>query len=128
MENIVDANLNYQTSLKHFNLERLNKYLANDEYAIKEILLIVSAELKTSFNKLENCIYTKNINEMGAIAHNLFGTCATIGLEELSKIARFIERETIYDEVLLSNLIKKLKSEIILVTDLINSYVYKRSF
>jgi HPt (histidine-containing phosphotransfer) domain-containing protein len=128
MKNINLNNTSDRHSLKHFNLERLNKYLKNDEYAIKQILLTVISELKLSINKLDNCIHTKNMNEIGIISHNLYGTCATIGLEELSRIARLIEQESNFNEVVLTNLIKKIKSEIILVTDLMNNYIYKHSF
>jgi len=128
MKNNTINNIRFQPSLNHFNLERMNKYLDNDEFAIKEILLIVISDIKLSLTKLENCIYTKNIAQIGAISHNLFGTSATIGLEELSKIARLIERETAFNEIVLAKLFKKLKAEIILVTDLMNNYIYNKSF
>ena len=129
MKNAISLTLAHnQKKTNHFNLERINKYLGNDELAIKEILLVVISEIKLSSNKIENCIYTQNIDQIQYLAHNLYGTCATIGLEELSKIARLIEQETQFNHDVLTPLIKKLKSEIVFVSELMNSYIYKTTF
>jgi HPt (histidine-containing phosphotransfer) domain-containing protein len=129
MKNIINAAFdNYQMQANHFNLERIKKYLGNDTKAIKEILLIVVADIKLSSNKIEHCIFTKNIKEIKNISHNLYGTCATIGLEELSKIARKIEQQDIFNDIVFNQLLKKLKSEITICINLINSYIYKDSF
>jgi HPt (histidine-containing phosphotransfer) domain-containing protein len=129
MKNIINTTFdNYQIHVNHFNLERIKKYLGNDTIAIKEILLIVVADIKLSSKKIEHCIFTKNINEIKNIAHNLYGTCATIGLENLSKIARKIEQEQVFDDIAYYQLLKKLKSEISICTNLIHNYIYMDSF
>ena len=58
MKNAISLTLAHnQKQTNHFNLERINKYLGNDELAIKEILLVVISEIKLSSNKIENCIF-----------------------------------------------------------------------
>jgi HPt (histidine-containing phosphotransfer) domain-containing protein len=119
---------NKNSIYRHFNPDRMNKYLENDTMAIKEILLVVKVELKLDLHKLENCIYTQNLIEIKFISHKLFGTCATIGLERLSKIARELERQDVFNDNLFNQLFKRLKSESILAIEIMNSYIYSKSF
>ena len=114
---------NLQNPDRHFNFNRLNKYVGNDKETIKKILLMVLDELRLSVQKFEDYIFNGSLAEIKHTAHKLVGTTATVGLEKLCTTARKIEQINSFDSKTLQTLISNFKHEAKLVNILIKSYL-----
>ncbi|MBK0381970.1 Hpt domain-containing protein [Pedobacter sp. SD-b] len=113
---------------KHFNIERMYQYLGQDLDTAKEILSMVLIELEVSLRKFEDFIMANNLHGIKATAHKLIGTSSSVGLMELSNIARKFEGEPDFDPVLINIYYTKIKSEVKFVAQLINNFLSKKSF
>lgn len=120
---MVELEESMQRPDSHFNFDRMYKYLGNDKESIKEILLIVLDELKSSVQKFEDHIFNGSLQEIQNTAHKLIGTAASVGLEKLCATAKKIEQIKHFDSETLQVLLSKLKAEATLVKKLIKSYL-----
>lgn len=107
----------------HFNFDKMYSYLGRDRQCIREILFAVLDELKTTVNKLENCIRNRRLKEIRDTAHRLVGTVATVGLDRLCATLRKLEQLNRFDPIALDKEFNNLKKEILLINKLVSRYL-----
>ena len=112
-----------QIRVSHFNFDRMYRYLGEDKESIREILLLVIEELKTTVQKLEHYIFDRRLEDIRDTAHKLVGTASSVGLEQLCTTARKIEQINQFDSEILYALFAKFKYQTKLVTKIIKSYL-----
>jgi PAS domain S-box-containing protein len=107
----------------HFNLEVLRRYVGYDEGIINEVLIVTQKELEKSLSAIQVLAKDQNIHELKALGHKLVGTAVGVGLEILADIARQLEYFELKGKVSMSDLLKKLESEIEISAGLINEHL-----
>ena len=125
---MISASLETLNTKKHFNTDRMFQYLGQDIETAKEILSMVLIELKVSLKKFEDFIFANNLSGIKATAHKLIGTSSSVGLTELSNIARKFESEPEFDPILINIYFIKIKNEVKFVVKLINNFLRYPSF
>jgi HPt (histidine-containing phosphotransfer) domain-containing protein len=125
---MISASLETLNTKKHFNTDRMFQYLGQDIETAKEILSMVLIELEVSLKKFEDFIFTNNLSGIKATAHKLIGTSSSVGLIELSNIARKFEGEPEFDPILINIYFMKIKKEVKFVIQLINNFLRYPSF
>lgn len=125
---MISASLETLNTKKHFNTDRMFQYLGQDIETAKEILSMVLIELKVSLKKFEDFIFANNLIGIKATAHKLIGTSSSVGLTELSNIARKFESEPEFDPILINIYFIKIKNEVKFVVKLINNFLRYPSF
>ncbi len=115
--------LTFNDTLAHFNIERIKHYVGSDTETINYVLNLAIEELNASLQNIEHHVYNKNIKGIKETSHKLFGTSVTVGLEKLSLLARQLEGININNQILISELFSKMKSEIILVVKLLKQQI-----
>jgi PAS domain S-box-containing protein len=114
---------NQRLTAEHFNLKVLAGYVGDDESIITEVLIITKQELQRSLSNIQVLANGKNILEVKESGHKLYGTAAGVGLEILAEIARKLEHLPSDDLEAMSDLIKKLESEIEICERMINAHL-----
>ncbi len=125
---MISSSLETFNTKKHFNTDRMFQYLGQDIETAKEILKMVLVELEFSVKKFEEFIFSNNLVGIKATAHKLIGTSSSVGLIELSNIARKFEGEPDFDPILINIYFIRIKKEINLVIQLINNFLAYPSF
>ncbi|OAQ38004.1 hypothetical protein A5893_16690 [Pedobacter psychrophilus] len=125
---MISTSLDSLNKKKHFNTDRMFRYLGQDIETAKEILNMVLIELEVSLKTFEDYIFTNNLNGIKSTAHKLIGTSSSVGLIELSNIARKFESEPEFDPILINIYFSKIKKEVNFVVQLINNFLRYPSF
>lgn len=120
---MVGSDENAENQIRHFNFDRLNEYLGNDRETIKEILLLVLDELKSSVKKIEGYIFNERLDDIKDTAHKLAGTTASVGLDRLCTLVRKLEQIPKFDHDVIKSYLRTLKSEIKLAKKIIKGYL-----
>lgn len=120
---MVEVNENPSARARHFNFDKMYKYLGDDKETIKEILLAVLDDLKLSVQKFEDYIFNERLDDIKATAHKLVGTTASVGLDKLCATVKKLEQLKKFDTAILNQHLATFKTEIILVKKLINNYL-----
>jgi HPt (histidine-containing phosphotransfer) domain-containing protein len=125
---MISTRLETINTKKHFNTDRMFQYLGQDLDTAKEILSLVLVELEVSLKKFEDFIFKSNLVGIKTTAHKLIGTSSSVGLNELSNIARKLESESEFDPILINIYFIKIKNEVKFVVQLINNFLIYPSF
>ncbi|WP_109700636.1 PAS domain S-box protein [Chitinophaga deserti] len=111
---------------KHFDASVLKMYLGEDTIA-KEILLLTREELEKSLEALEQHIVEGNLKGIKAIGHKMYGTTASVGMGELSRLSRVFDTLTEFQPAQLQALLQEAKAEMALVRELLQKELDKEA-
>ncbi|MES2828430.1 MAG: PAS domain S-box protein [Bacteroidota bacterium] len=109
-----------QAAHLHFDRVQITKNIGNDENLLSEIINLTRTELLQSAVAIEAMVVEKNVAELVAIGHKLYGTAMTSGLKLLCGLANELTNlETTTNEglALLNN---KIQTEIKICLKLLN--------
>ncbi|MFC5285409.1 Hpt domain-containing protein [Pedobacter alpinus] len=107
----------------HFNFERIRNYVGSDKDTINYILNLTIDELHSSLSIIENHVLSNNLKGIKDTCHKLFGTAVTVGLEKLSVLARQLEHLNQFNQMLVNDLLSKMKLEINIVVKLLKQKI-----
>ena len=105
--------------LVHYDEEKLMAYVDGNHAALANILTLVKKELKGSLSGLMETIAAKDLAAVKEVAHKLYGTAVSSGMEVLAKMAATIEVLEEFDEADLNLRFEEIKIEILMLLDLI---------
>jgi PAS domain S-box-containing protein len=103
-----------------FDLDVIKKFIGDDEEIIKEVLTVTRMELQKSLETIRRHAYQSNIPGINEAGHKLYGTAVSAGMNILAAIAKQMEQLEERDELVITDLLKKLEGEIVIAQRLIN--------
>jgi response regulator RpfG family c-di-GMP phosphodiesterase len=111
------------TSLKHFDLEQIKRYVGDDPGIIAEVIALTKKELVDSLSELKLQVQQQNLNALNSLGHKLYGTAITACLPILAMSATSLELITEINSETAASLIEELTTEITVVLSIVNTLV-----
>ncbi|REG94699.1 PAS domain-containing hybrid sensor histidine kinase/response regulator [Algoriphagus antarcticus] len=105
----------------HYNPAKLENYTDHDPEVLKEILIIVKSELRSSLVSLKEVIQEKELTQINEAGHKLYGTAISSGMKRLAKMANEFEHLDTYDMRQMNALYQDIEEEIGLVLKIIET-------
>lgn len=110
----------YKSKLKeHFSKTWLDDGLTDDFEVKRQFIKLAQTEIEESAKALNKAILEKDLVALNAIGHKLKGTCFTVGLTQLSKLANAFEKLEAFEEKHVNSLFELILFEIRIVNKLL---------
>ncbi len=106
---------------QHFNLDQLRNYTDNDSVMIAEFLLLIEKELTKSSQVLLEAIQQNDVPSIKGIAHKLYGTATTGGMNKLTSLVSGLSSIQDTDKEGLENFANEVREEINTIIKIINN-------
>ncbi len=91
-----------------------------DDFEVKrQFIKLAQTEIEESAKALNKAILEKDLVALNAIGHKLKGTCFTVGLTQLSKLANAFEKLEAFEEKHVNSLFELILFEIRIVNKLL---------
>ncbi|MFP5039851.1 response regulator [Parasediminibacterium sp. JCM 36343] len=107
----------------HFDVEKLQKRLGNNENIYKQFLLLIKNNLgqptTDMIEGMRNCLKRKDLSGIRTIAHKIKGTALSACFGELVELSKKIEQEQDFENENIGKLIEALDKEVIFLKTLI---------
>lgn len=115
-----DNEIAYKSKKKeHLNVTWLTNNVTDDFEFKGQFIKLARTEIEESAKALHKGILKKDLVAINAIGHKLKGTCLTVGLTQLSKLADAFETLKVFDEEYVKSLFESLLFEIRIVNKLL---------
>lgn len=109
---------------KHFDVNVLKTYLGDDNVGT-EILKLTAAELEKSLDALEAFVAEGNLKGIKSVGHKMYGTTASVGMGELSRLSRIFDTLTELQPGMVEALLQEAKAEFAIVKELLKKEIEK---
>ena len=103
----------------HFDPEAIKANFSIDDETLGEILSATITQLEESKETLREGIRNKDLKQLNAAGHKLFGTAVSTTLSVLGKLASTLEHTPVYDDREIDKLVYSIEREMELVISLI---------
>ncbi|MHA4894118.1 PAS domain S-box protein [Pedobacter sp. PWIIR3] len=101
-----------QAAHLHFDKAQITANIGNDERLMTEVIQLTRAELMDAAESIPSLFMAKDLKELNAVGHKLYGTAMTSGLKLLSGIANELAHLDNANDEQLDLLNEKLQAEI----------------
>ena len=121
----MENNLATTGAKKAIDVEFLRSIIENDVEFEKELFAIFTENAERNVEKMEEAIKTSNDNSWYMASHAFKGAAASIGAFDLSKILEYAQKHPEENYEQKTELLKKIKEELVLVVSFINNELLK---
>ncbi len=84
-------------------------------------------ELERSMEALEQFVQEGNLKGIKSVGHKMYGTTASVGMGELSRLARVFDTLTEFQPGMVEALLQETKAELGIVKELLDKEIGKES-
>jgi PAS domain S-box-containing protein len=107
----------------HFDVNKLKEFIGEEPSIVNEILRLTLKEIKSSKQRLKDCVSKADLEGLNREGHKLKGSAMTAGLDKMLVIAKSLESLSSYKENEVQGLLEEFDHEEALVNTMIEDYL-----